>query len=57
MPHDLALVTDIDLTLQSVGAGWSYSLESKAPLRIKIYDGDGNPADATVDITIRGIAA
>ena len=55
VPHDLAVVTDVDLTLQSVGAGWSWSLDSKDPLRIKIFNGDGDPADATVDIIIRGI--
>ncbi len=57
VPHDLALVTDVDLTLQSVGAGWTWSLESKVPLRIRIFDGSGNPADAVVDVTIRGLAA
>ena len=57
VPHDLAIVTDVDLTLQSVGAGWTWSLESKAPLRIRIFDGSGNPADAVVDIIIRGLTA
>ena len=57
VPHDLALVTDVDLTLQSVGAGWTWPLESKAPLRIRIFDGSGNPADAVVDIIIRGLTA
>ncbi|WP_420011971.1 host specificity factor TipJ family phage tail protein [Tateyamaria sp.] len=57
VPHDLALVTDVDVTLQSVGAGWTWSLASKSPLRIKIFDGQGNPADAVVDIIVRGIAA
>ena len=57
VPHDLALVTDVDLTLQSVGAGWTWSLDSKMPLRIRIFDGSGNPADAVVDVTIRGLTA
>ena len=58
VPNDLRLVTDIDLTLQSVSAGWSWTLLSKNdPTRIRIYDGDGNPADAVVDVVVRGIAA
>ena len=57
VPHDLALVSDVDVTLQSVGAGWTWSLASKSPLRIKIFDGQGNPADAVVDIIVRGISA
>jgi len=58
VPVDLGLVTDIHLTLQSVGAGWSWTLDNKNdPTRIKIFDGDGNPADAVVDAVVRGIAA
>ena len=57
VPTDLAVVTDLDLTLQSVGAGWTWTLLSKNnPTRIRIYDGDGNPADAIVDAVLRGIA-
>ncbi len=57
IPTTLARVTDIDLTLQSVGAGWSWVLDNKNdPTRIKIFDGDGNPADATVDAVLHGIA-
>ena len=55
-PHDLSLVSDVDLVLQSVTAGWTWSLESKSPLTIKIFDGDGNAADAVIDMTIRGIS-
>ena len=58
VPVDLGLVTDVHLTLQSVGAGWSWTLVSKNdPTRIKIFDGDGNAADAVVDAVVRGIAA
>ena len=56
VPHDLSLVSDVDLVLQSVGAGWTWSLESKSPLTIKIYNGDGNAADAVIDMIIRGIS-
>ena len=58
VPHDLGLVTDLDITLQSVGAGWSWTLVSKNnPTRIRIYDGAGNPADAVVDAVVRGVEA
>ncbi len=57
VPATLAVVTDIDLTLQSVGAGWSWVLDSKNdPTRIKIFDGDGNPADAVIDAVVHGVA-
>ena len=56
VPVDLETVTDLDVTLQSVGAGWSWTLLSKNdPTRIRIYDGAGNPADATVDVIVRGV--
>ena len=58
VPVDLRLVTDIHVTLQSVGAGWSWTLIGKNdPTRIKIFDGGGNAADAVVDAVVRGIAA
>ena len=58
VPHDLGLVTDLDVTLQSVGAGWSWTLLNKnAPTRIRIYDGAGDAADASVDVIVRGVAA
>lgn len=57
VPTNLRVVTDLDITLQSVGAGWSWTLVNKNnPTRIRIYDGDGNPADAVVDAVVRGIA-
>ena len=52
------LATDLDITLQAVGAGWSWTLVSKNnPTRIRIYDGAGSPADAVIDAIVRGIAA
>ena len=58
VPHDLGLVTDLDVTLQSVGAGWSWTLLTKnGPTRIRIYDGAGDAADASVDVIVRGVAA
>ena len=58
IPTTLARVTDLDVTLQEVGPGWSWTLASKNnPTRIKIFDGDGNPADATIDATVRGVRA
>ena len=58
VPHDLRLVTDIAVTLQAVGAGWTWTLANKNnPTRIMIFDGAGNAADATVDVILRGIAA
>ncbi len=58
VPTTLARVTDVDVTLQSVGPGWSWTLDNKNnPTRIKIFDGDGNPADATIDAVIRGVRA
>ena len=57
VPNDLGLVTDLDVTLQSVGAGWSWTLLNKNnPTRIRIYDGAGSAADAIVDVIVRGIA-
>ncbi len=50
----LRLVFGVDVTLQGVGAGWSWAVVGKTPPAIIIYDADGNPADATIDATIRG---
>ena len=56
VPADgLALVTNVLMTLQSVGAGASWELVGKAPPTVKIYDGAGTPVDATVDVIVRGI--
>ncbi len=50
-------VTDLVVTLQGDVAGWTWALVSKAPPTIRIYDADRNPADATVDVTVRGVLA
>ncbi len=52
-----SIIQTIDVTLQNVGAGWSWEITDKlasAP-KIKIYDETDTLADATVDITIRGL--
>ena len=50
------VVVDVLLTLQSVTAGWSWALSSKSPPTVQIWDGDDSPADATIDVIVRGIA-
>ena len=52
----LSLVTDVLVTLQSVSAGWSWSLVRKNPPRLAIWDGGNNARDATVDVILRGLA-
>ena len=53
----LAVATSLAVTLQSVGAGWTWELISKSPPTIKIYDDAGDPADATVDVILYGVKA
>ena len=53
----LSLVTSLAVTLQSVGAGWSWELLLKSPPTIRIHDSDGNAADATVDVLLYGVGA
>ena len=55
IPATLSVVTDVDVTLQNVGAGWSWTLVNKTDPKIKIFDGDGDAADATVDVIVRGV--
>ncbi len=55
IPSDLAVVTDIDMVLQNVGAGWTWEIVDKSPPTIKIYDDDGASSDAVVDATVRGV--
>ena len=50
-------VADVVVVLQNTGAGWTWELLSKDPPTIRIYDADGNAADATVDVTVRGVLA
>ncbi len=53
-PHGLATVVSAQLTLQSVGAGWSWDISNKNPLTVRIWDGRGRPADCVADAVIRG---
>lgn len=52
------VIKGVTVTLQSVGAGWSFELVGKTDLtngpEIKIYDSIGDLDDATIDATIRG---
>lgn len=53
-----AVVRRVDVTLQNVGAGWSWELIDKDTAvgpRIKIYNASGVAADATIDATVRGL--
>lgn len=53
-----AVIRKVDVTLQNVGAGWAWELIDKDTAvgpRIKIYNGSGVLADATIDATVRGI--
>lgn len=51
-------ITSVQLALQNVSSGWSWTLIDKDATngpRINIFDGSGNPADATIDAVVRGI--
>lgn len=51
-------INTVLLTLQSVGAGWSYTLIDKDTTvgpRVKIYNASGVLADATIDAYIKGL--
>lgn len=53
-----AVVRRVDVTLQNVGAGWSWELIDKDTAvgpRIKIYNASNTLADATIDVTVRGL--
>lgn len=53
-----AVARRVDVTLQNVGAGWSWELIDKDTAvgpRIKIYNASGVAADATIDATVRGL--
>jgi hypothetical protein len=50
-------ISQVQLALQSVGAGWSWELVDKDTSvgpRIRIYNSSGSAADATIDAFIRG---
>lgn len=51
-------IKKVDVTLQGVGAGWSWELIDKNTSpgpQIKIYNSSNNLADATIDATITGV--
>lgn len=53
-------IKKVDITLQSVGAGWSWELIDKDTTvgpRIKIYNSSNTLADAVFDATVIGISA
>jgi len=51
-------ISQVQLALQSVGAGWSWVLEDKDATigpRVRIYNASGAAADANIDANIRGM--
>lgn len=53
-----SLIKKVDVTLQSVGAGWSWELIDKNTAtgpQIKIYNASNALADATIDATVIGV--
>ncbi|MDP3134979.1 MAG: hypothetical protein Q8N17_01425, partial [Burkholderiaceae bacterium] len=53
-----AAIRKVDVTLQNVGAGWSWELIDKDTTtgpRIKIYNASNTLADAVIDVTVRGL--
>ncbi len=54
LPTTLRAVTLILVTLQNVGAGHAVEVISKKPPKIRIWNGTA-PADATIDVVMRGI--
>lgn len=52
------LITTVQLALQNVSAGWTWTLLDKDTTtgpRIKIYDGTGAAADCSIDAVVRGL--
>jgi hypothetical protein len=57
LTEDFSACTSVFITLQNVGAGWSWELIDKVVTygpRIKIYNASKVAADATIDALIRG---
>lgn len=53
-----AAIRKVDVTLQNVGPGWSWELIDKDTAvgpRLKIYNASNAAADATIDVTVRGL--
>jgi hypothetical protein len=58
LTETFSAIRKVDLTLQNVGAGWSWELIDKDTVtgpRIKIYNSLNTAADATIDVTVRGL--
>lgn len=58
LTKNFSVVRRVDVTLQNVGAGWSWELIDKDTAvgpRIKIYNASNTLADATIDVTVRGL--
>lgn len=57
-PSRFALVRTVSLGFNGVGAGWTWEVVDKqvdpGP-RVRVYDPLGNPADAIIDATVRGV--
>ena len=54
-----AIIRHVSLSFNGVGQGWTWEVIDKAVIpgpRVKIYDENGDPADALVDIIVRGLA-
>jgi hypothetical protein len=52
-----SVITQVQVSLQNVGAGWSWEIIDKNPAsgpRIKIYNASNALADATIDAFVRG---
>ena len=52
-----AIISQVNIALQNVGAGWSWEIIDKAITgpRIKIYNASAVLADATIDVEIKGL--
>lgn len=58
LTETFSTIRKVDVTLQNVGAGWSWELIDKDTAtgpRIKIYNASNAAADATIDVTVRGL--
>lgn len=56
--NSYATIRRVQVALQSVGGGWTWELVDKDTTvgpRIKIYNGSGILADASIDATIGGL--
>lgn len=56
--RDFSIIKRVDVVLQGVGAGWSWSLVDKDTAvgpRIQIFNAAGLAADAIIDATVKGV--